>query len=541
MSEFVATSSPMQRALELARGALGTTSPNPAVGAVLVQEGRIVGEGATQPPGGAHAEIMAIRSAAAEAAGATLYVTLEPCSTQGRTPPCSDAIAAAGIKTVIVATGDPDARANGSGLVRLRDAGIAVTTGDGAAEALLHYEAYAHHRRSGRPYVIAKFAGSLDGKIAATSGDSRWVSGPETRAWAHRVRPTIDAILVGVETILIDDPELTARPDGIKHGVPQPLRVVLDSRGRTPPTARVLREQDLAPTLIVTTAAASAEWRSEIEASGARIAEVPADAGRVALTPLLELLASQHGIVSLLVEGGGRVHGSFFDAGLVNKVYAVIAPMVIGGDAASAVAGSGAEHMRDAVRLRDISVERLGDDLLVTGYPIGAKPTATPIVRPAGPEDIDAHAALVQDPAQRQTIAAAARRAIDRAAEEEGAGWVAIEDACVVGGITLVFNDASRAERADGRETATLEGLLVAPAWRYHGLAERLVETAEASAAGRGYRWMTVRIAEGRGMDGGGRDEWKRRGYRYYRRDDNGGVLLIREIRAANERDDRRA
>ena len=222
-SELAQSSRRMARAFRLARAALGTTSPNPAVGAVLELDGRVVGEGATQAPGGPHAEVVALRAAGGAARGATLYVTLEPCAHHGRTPPCSDAIIAAGVAAVVVATSDPDSQVDGRGLAQLRDAGIDVSLGDGATEGATHYEAYCHHRHTGRPFVIAKFAASLDGRIASTSGDSRWISGPETRAWAHRLRPTIDAILVGVETIIVDNPQLTARPAGAAGPVPQPL------------------------------------------------------------------------------------------------------------------------------------------------------------------------------------------------------------------------------------------------------------------------------------------------------------------------------
>ncbi len=356
----------MARALELAREALGTTSPNPAVGAVLVKDGRIVGEGHTQPPGGPHAEIVAIEQAGDDARGATLYVTLEPCSHYGRTPPCTKAIIDAGIGEVHYAHDDPDAQGRGRGAEELREAGITVHAGEGEQEARRINEAYVKQRLTGLPFVVAKWAMSLDGKIAATSGDSRWVSGPETREWSHRLRTKIDAIMVGVRTVLIDDPQLTARPGGI-DAERQPLRIVADSRGRTPVTARVLDGPGRA--LLATTSASSAVWRRQMAEAGAEVLVLPDREGRVDLEELLRVLGERQ-LLSLLVEGGGELLGSFFDAGLVDKVHAVVAPLVIGGrEAPAAVAGRGVERMAEALRLREVSVERLGDDVLVTGYP----------------------------------------------------------------------------------------------------------------------------------------------------------------------------
>jgi diaminohydroxyphosphoribosylaminopyrimidine deaminase/5-amino-6-(5-phosphoribosylamino)uracil reductase len=357
----------MLRALELAREAFGTTSPNPNVGCVIVRDGVVVGEGYTQPPGGPHAEVVALR-AAGDAKGATMYVTLEPCSHHGRTPPCTDALIAAGVAKVVYAIEDPDSRVAGSGHRALAAAGIEVEVGDGAEESARVLEAYIKHRRTGLPFVVVKYAATLDGRIAASSGDSRWVSGPETLAWAHANRPKLDAILVGASTVVIDDPQLTARPGGVESGR-QPLRVVLDSSGRIPATAKVLAGKSR--TLVVTTQSSPEGWRRKIEATGAEILLLDADdEGHVPLRPMLEDLG-RRGVLLLLVEGGGVVIGSFFDQRLVDKVTAVIAPMIVGAaDAPAAVAGKGAAYMRDAVRLRDVVVERLGEDVLVTGYPV---------------------------------------------------------------------------------------------------------------------------------------------------------------------------
>ena len=359
----------MERALALAREGIGLTSPNPSVGCVIVQEdGAVVGEGATQPPGGPHAEVVALGAAGARARGATAYVTLEPCNHHGRTPPCTDALIEAGVGRVVFSIIDPDGRVAGTGRQRLEAAGIAVEIGDGAEATERLLEAYIKHRRTGLPFVSLKYAASLDGRIAAASGDSRWVSGPETLRWAHAMRPHLDAILVGSATVVVDNPQLTARPDGVL-AAHQPLRVVLDSSGSIDAGAAVLGPG--ARTLVATTQHSTAAWRDAITSTGAEVLVLPEDAaGRVALAPLLADLG-RRGVLWLLVEGGGVVNGAFFDAGLVDKLHAVIAPMVVGAaTAATAVAGTGAERMADAVRLRDITVERLGEDVLVTGYPV---------------------------------------------------------------------------------------------------------------------------------------------------------------------------
>ncbi|HEY8490034.1 MAG TPA: bifunctional diaminohydroxyphosphoribosylaminopyrimidine deaminase/5-amino-6-(5-phosphoribosylamino)uracil reductase RibD [Dehalococcoidia bacterium] len=357
----------MARALALARRALGRVSPNPAVGAVVVRDGRVVGQGFTQPPGGPHAEIVALREAGQAARGAVLYCTLEPCCHTGRTGPCTEAIIRAGVAEVRYAVDDPDPRVAGGGRAALEAAGVRVVAGEGREEAERLYEAYAKHRRTGLPFVIAKFAASLDGKIAAAGGGSRWITGPESRAWAHRQRAAVDAILAGVETVLKDDPELTARPDG-RPAERQPLRVVADSRGRTPPSARLLSAPG--PVLVATTAASPAAWRAGLAARGAEVLVLPDRDGRVDLRSLLAVLG-ERGVLSLLAEGGGVLLGGLFDARLVDKVWAFVAPVVIGAaEAPSPVAGRGARTMAEAVRLERTEVARLGPDLLVTGYPV---------------------------------------------------------------------------------------------------------------------------------------------------------------------------
>ncbi len=358
---------PMQRALDLAGNAAQRVSPNPMVGAVVVAaDGSVAGEGVTQPPPGPHAEVVALEAAGERARGATMYVTLEPCAHHGQTPPCTDAIIGAGVSEVHYAVRDADTQVDGRGCEALEKAGIRTVVGEGEEEARRINEAFFKHRTTGLPFVVAKFAVSLDGKIAAASGDSRWVSGAEAREWAHVLRTRIDAILVGSSTVLVDDPLLTARP-GDEEAERQPLRVIVDTRGRTPPMAQALTGD--AKTLVATGPDSPPEWRASLQARGAEVLPLPLSGDHLDLCALLEELGRRD-IVTLLVEGGGVILGAFFDAGLVDKVHAVIAPLIVGAaDAPAAVAGEGAYRMADALRLSEVTVERLGDDLLVTAYP----------------------------------------------------------------------------------------------------------------------------------------------------------------------------
>ncbi len=323
----------MARAIALAARAFYRTSPNPMVGAVVVDaHGELAGEGYHHRAGAPHAEVEALAAAGERARDGTLYVSLEPCVHQGRTPPCVEAVVTAGLRRVVVAMLDPDARVGGRGVEQLREAGIRVEVGLLEERARRLNEFYIKHRTTGRPFVSIKFAASLDGKIATRTGHSRWITGPVARAHAHRLRHRHDAILVGVNTVLRDDPALTARFPGAR----QPLKVVLDAHGRTPATAKV------------------------------RDGRLLIDSGHD-LPGLLDRLGSM-GILSLLVEGGATVHGSFFDAGLVDRVYAYLAPIVVGGrEAPSAVAGRGPDLLTDSLRLHHPRVRRLGDDLLIVG------------------------------------------------------------------------------------------------------------------------------------------------------------------------------
>ena len=360
----------MQRALAAARRVRGRTSPNPWVGAVLVREGRIVAEGATMPDGGPHAEAQAL---AQGARGDTLYVTLEPCAPfpGKRTRPCAEAIVAAGVERVVVALEDAEPRVRGRGLALLREAGLAVDVGDGAPAAAALLRPYLKHRETGRPYLIAKFAATLDGRIAAAGGDSQWITGEAARDRAHEQRAWVDAVLIGSGTALADDPSLTARPGG-RAAERQPLRVVLDGRGRLPPHARLLSGPGR--TLVATSPQASADWKAAIAAAGAQALECERDAAGLNLDQLLATLA-QRGILSIWAEGGGTTLGSLFAGGHVDEVWAFLAPAVMGGDGLAAVAGAGITRAADAFRLRERVVEELGEDLLVRGYAGGWSPS----------------------------------------------------------------------------------------------------------------------------------------------------------------------
>lgn len=356
----------MRRALALAAQADHLTSPNPMVGAVIVDaSGELAGEGFHARAGEAHAERLALERAGARAHGGTLYVTLEPCSHTGRTPPCADALAAAGIARAVVAMKDPDRRVAGSGLGRLQHAHIFVEVGlEGEAAHRLN-RFYVKHRSTGLPWVTVRFGASLDGKIATATGESRWITSEAARLESHRLRQRHDAIVVGAGTVASDDPELTNR---LPEAARQPLRVVLDSTLRTPVTAKVFAGLGVAPTLVVTTPQASEETIADLRRIGVEVVKVAAQPERrVDLTQLLQLLGDR-GLLSVLVEGGGEVNGAFFDGGLVDGVVAFLAPLLIGGnDAPGAVGGKGAQRLADAFRLANLEVVRIGDDLMVSG------------------------------------------------------------------------------------------------------------------------------------------------------------------------------
>jgi diaminohydroxyphosphoribosylaminopyrimidine deaminase / 5-amino-6-(5-phosphoribosylamino)uracil reductase len=371
----------MARAVALAEGGRGTASPNPMVGAVLVRDGRVVGEGFHRAAGLAHAEALALAEAGELAAGATCYVTLEPCAHHGRTPPCADALVAAGVVRVVAAVADPDPRVGGAGLARLQAAGVAVEVGTGAAAAAEQNAAYLTHRRLGRPRVTLKAAASLDGKVAAPDGTSRWITGPAARADAHRLRAEADAVCVGAGTVLADDPRLTVRLPGWSGR--QPLRVLVDGAGRVGAAGHLFDGE--AETLVATTPAAPAAAVDAWKAAGAEVliceptvtvgggsggalAAPPVDRAAVDLHDLTRALG-ERGVLELLVEGGPRLQASLWAAGLADRLVWYLAPLAIGGQDAPGLLGAGAATLADARRLRLASVGRLGDDLRLVAFP----------------------------------------------------------------------------------------------------------------------------------------------------------------------------
>jgi diaminohydroxyphosphoribosylaminopyrimidine deaminase / 5-amino-6-(5-phosphoribosylamino)uracil reductase len=357
----------MEQALSLARLIQGNVAPNPAVGAVLVKDGAVVGQGFTQPPGSYHAEIIAIEQAGENARGSTLYVTLEPCCHYGRTPPCTRSVIAAGISRVHMAMIDPNPLVAGKGRSELEDAGIQTCVGEHEEQAQQINEAYSKFITTGLPFVTVKFAMSLDGKIASTSGDSKWISNAESRQFAHGLRYTHDAIMAGVNTVLADDPHLTIRTGGGRGGTTkqQPLRIIVDGKGRTPQSARIFHESG--KTILALGRPAQPGEKEVFTKLGAEILELPSTDGIIKLECLFKILGERQ-ITSVLVEGGGILVGSLFDQGLVDRVFAFIAPIIIGGQANCAVAGTGADKLADAYQLERITTTNFGEDIMISGY-----------------------------------------------------------------------------------------------------------------------------------------------------------------------------
>ncbi|MEL7027613.1 MAG: bifunctional diaminohydroxyphosphoribosylaminopyrimidine deaminase/5-amino-6-(5-phosphoribosylamino)uracil reductase RibD [Pseudomonadota bacterium] len=354
----------MRRALKLAERGAGFVSPNPLVGCVIVRDGAVVGEGWHHAAGEPHAEVEALKAAGENARGATLYVTLEPCNHHGRTPPCTDAILAAGVTEVVYAAADPNPKAAG-GAARLAEAGVRVRGGVCENDAHAQNRVFFASLLSNRPYVFAKFAASLDGKIATRTGDSQWITGREARARGHDLRQMADAILVGADTVIADDPSLTARPEGRTPA--HPLRVILDSRGRTPIEARVFDPELPGRTLIAGVDTPSPLRAAALAARNVEVLTVaPDDKGRVDIAALLIALKAR-GVQSVMVEGGGAALGSVFDAGLVDEVWAFLAPVIIGGESPSPVGGLGVASLAEAFRLNACEVEQAGTDILLRG------------------------------------------------------------------------------------------------------------------------------------------------------------------------------
>lgn len=354
----------MRRALRLAKKAIGWTSPNPPVGAVIVKNNLLIAEGYHEGAGKPHAEAIALTKAGREAEGATLYVTLEPCDHYGRTPPCTQAIIASKIRRVIVGTIDPNPIANGRGIARLKEAGIEVTVGVLEKEAKELIAPFAKFITEKIPFVTLKLAMSADGKIATKTRESKWLTDEPSRRFVHRLRHEHDAVMVGVGTILTDDPQLNVRL--VRGKVKQPMRVIVDSQAKTSPTAKVICSAE-SPCIIATTEQAPAERVEQLVKAGAKVWKLPADSlGRVDLLELLKRLA-ERGVVSVLVEGGSELAGSFLKQRLIDRVILFIVPLLIGGhDAVPAIGGEGFDKLEEAVRLSEVRLRKLGRDFILT-------------------------------------------------------------------------------------------------------------------------------------------------------------------------------
>jgi diaminohydroxyphosphoribosylaminopyrimidine deaminase/5-amino-6-(5-phosphoribosylamino)uracil reductase len=385
----------MRAALREAAKGLGRTSPNPAVGAVLVKNGRVIARGHHERAGGPHAEAVALRVAGARARGADLYTTLEPCDHFGRTPPCSLAILDAGVRRVFVGSADPNPLVSGKGIERLRQAGVEVVASVLGRECDALNAHWFRFMSDRRPYVTLKAAVTLDGRMATRTGDSRWVTGEEARRWVHRLRDRVDAVLVGAGTARADDPELTTRlPRGRGRDA---LRVVLDTDLSLPGRLRLFHLASSAPTLV-----AHASSRARRLGPGVELLRCRRGRGGVDLRDLLAKLA-ERGVTHLLVEGGARVHARFLAEGLVDRVAVFVAPKLLGGEGVPLAAGPGPRRMADALRLEDVEVERVGQDVLVQGRLVhdGGAGRARPRRKAAGEPDR----------IRRPAAASAARRA----------------------------------------------------------------------------------------------------------------------------------
>ncbi len=356
----------MQLAFSLAEKAAGKTSPNPAVGAVLVKHGQVIAKGYTHPAGEQHAEVDALLKAGDAAQGCTMYVTLEPCAHYGRTPPCTKAIVEAGVAEVHYAIGDPNPKVNGRGRKYLEDHGVKVFADASVAQGYAQNRAFFHYVTTGQPYVFAKYAMTLDGKIATVTGESKWITGGAAREHGHRLRNQSDAILVGVETVIADDPQLTTRLSDAHEAVKHPLRIVLDSTLRIPLTARVIDPALPGKTLIITTNQSLVQKRQQLKRENVDVLVLGANAaGQIDLKLLLDALG-QRDITSLMVEGGAQVLGSFVAAGYVQEIWTFIAPKLVGGVAAKTpVGGNGIAQLQQALQFEIKETKQFGADLWV--------------------------------------------------------------------------------------------------------------------------------------------------------------------------------
>jgi diaminohydroxyphosphoribosylaminopyrimidine deaminase/5-amino-6-(5-phosphoribosylamino)uracil reductase len=353
----------MRLALRLAAKGAGRTSPNPMVGAVVVRKGRVVATGHHRRAGADHAEVVALKRAGVKAKGATLYLNLEPCDHYGRTPPCAPLVISRGIKRVVVGMKDPNPLVSGRGIRRLRRAGLAVRVGVLEDESRRLNEAFVKSVRRGLPFVTLKLAASLDGKIATLSGQSRWVTGAAARAYVHRLRAQVDAVIVGVGTVLADDPRLTCRVRGGRD----PWRVVIDGRLRASPTAQVFRRRDPDRTIVATTLAAPTGKAVALKKRGARIWRLPARRGIISFKDLLKRLREQ-GVASVMIEGGAGTAALALRERVVDKLVLFYAPKLIGGDGKSMIGSLAVERIARSLVVDEIHAARVGRDLLVSGY-----------------------------------------------------------------------------------------------------------------------------------------------------------------------------
>ncbi len=356
----------MEHALKLAARARGCTSPNPMVGAVIVQNGEIVGEGYHRKAGDAHAEIHALNQVKGLAQGATMYVTLEPCCHWGRTPPCTEAVIRAKLANVLIAMKDPNPQVAGNGIRQLEEAGIPVQVGLCESESRQLNEVFIKYITTQRPFVILKSAISLDGKIATASGESQWITSEASRQKGHEVRAQVDAILVGIGTVLQDNPSLTTRLSDRKNE--DPIRVIVDSHGRTPLGAKVFNPDSNAGTLIAVTEKAPIEKIEALKTAGADVLILQTQEGRVCLSALMRELGRRE-ITSVLIEGGGEINAAALQAGIVDKLMFFIAPKLIGGkDAPGPISGAGIAHLAETFELRNTKISQIGADFLIEGY-----------------------------------------------------------------------------------------------------------------------------------------------------------------------------
>jgi diaminohydroxyphosphoribosylaminopyrimidine deaminase/5-amino-6-(5-phosphoribosylamino)uracil reductase len=356
----------LERSIELAEFGLGRVHPNPMVGAVVVRDEQVLGEGWHEECGGPHAEVNAIASCGdADLAATTLYVSMEPCCHHGQTPPCTDAILAAGIARVVVASDDPSAKASGRGLGILRDEGVEVVVADGevADRARLVNQAFRKHARTGRPWVLFKSAMTLDGKVATRTGDSQWISDSSSRARAHRWRASVDAVAVGIGTALADDPQLTARVDGVHH---QPRHLVFDATARLPLDSQLVSAAPRLPLTVVVSRAARRSDTEALEMAGAEVVVATGENEPARVRSALDQLGAD-GVTSILLEGGPHLAGAFLDAGEVDEVRLFLAPLLLGGKAArDPLEGEGVERISEAIRALTLDCERVADDLLIS-------------------------------------------------------------------------------------------------------------------------------------------------------------------------------